>query len=185
MDKISILNEKDKDALKEWRKRVIFIQKYFDIAKEIIDNLNKKTCSKCGITKELDEFNKDKTQKDNKSKICKTCINEYRRNHYKNNGEMYKKYKKHRNLYYKKMKEEKPELLKQRRKKHQKTYLNKRLKNKALKEMYDVYGDKYCHICEAKLGDDFIGFIKRMGNFKFIKNQKKWIPICQRCKARK
>lgn len=59
---------------------------------------NTKICSKCGIEKDLDEFNKDISRKDNKQNRCRDCQRkihstwclenkEYRKQYYKDNKE--------------------------------------------------------------------------------------------------
>ena len=37
-----------------------------------------KVCTKCGVWKPLEEFNKDKTHKDGRRSDCKECQKEYR-----------------------------------------------------------------------------------------------------------
>jgi hypothetical protein len=39
--------------------------------------MNTKTCSKCGITKEISDFRKDKTKKDGLRPDCKLCLKNY------------------------------------------------------------------------------------------------------------
>lgn len=49
-----------------------------------------KKCSKCGNEKELDDFPINKTRVDGHGNACKTCQNEYTRNHYQNNKKQYR-----------------------------------------------------------------------------------------------
>lgn len=46
-----------------------------------------KRCSKCGVEKELTEFNKDKKNKDGYQNGCKTCLNKLKKEYYTNNKE--------------------------------------------------------------------------------------------------
>jgi len=50
----------------------------------------KKTCSKCGESKSLESFSKNKTKKDGLNYECKDCRKTYIREHYKNNKDYYK-----------------------------------------------------------------------------------------------
>jgi hypothetical protein len=47
----------------------------------------RKTCNKCKIEKDIDEFHKRSDTKDGLTQQCKTCNNERRRNYYKENRE--------------------------------------------------------------------------------------------------
>jgi hypothetical protein len=49
----------------------------------------KKTCSKCGDEKELDDFPINRTRKDGHGSACKKCQNESTRTHYNNNKKQY------------------------------------------------------------------------------------------------
>ena len=57
---------------------------------------NSKTCSKCGISKSLDDFYRDKRAKDNKQSQCKECMSKknkkYRQKHRSEKSEYDKKY---------------------------------------------------------------------------------------------
>ena len=46
-----------------------------------------KTCSKCGISKPLDEFNNQKTSKDGKRSECKECVRDTNKKYYQNHKE--------------------------------------------------------------------------------------------------
>lgn len=48
-----------------------------------------KICSKCNIEKEYIEFKVDNSKKDGRYSSCKSCVKEYRNNHYINNKEEY------------------------------------------------------------------------------------------------
>jgi hypothetical protein len=50
-----------------------------------------KKCNKCSEEKPLTEFGKNKSRKDGFTYKCKSCINKYSKNQYKNNKEQYKK----------------------------------------------------------------------------------------------
>lgn len=41
--------------------------------------MDEKTCTKCGETKPLDEFSRDKSRRDGRSFYCKSCVSAYRR----------------------------------------------------------------------------------------------------------
>ena len=49
-----------------------------------------KTCSKCGVEKPKVDFKVDNTKKDGRYSSCKSCVKEYRANHYINNKEFYR-----------------------------------------------------------------------------------------------
>lgn len=49
-----------------------------------------KLCTKCGITKEISEFNKNKTKPDGLQSKCKECHRKYTREHYKKHKAKYK-----------------------------------------------------------------------------------------------
>jgi hypothetical protein len=49
-----------------------------------------KTCSKCGIEKELSEFNMRAKSKDGLAHQCKSCKREYYKKYYKDDPERYK-----------------------------------------------------------------------------------------------
>jgi len=61
-----------------------------------------KICSKCKQTKELNQFNKDKTRKNGLRYWCKNCVKEY---HYKNYRENLEKYEEKSRRYYQENKE--------------------------------------------------------------------------------
>ena len=44
-----------------------------------------KHCNKCNTTKNVEEFNKNKSKKDGLSSICKSCHSRYRKEHYLKN----------------------------------------------------------------------------------------------------
>ena len=44
-----------------------------------------KTCTKCGETKPLDDFHRDKTRAGGRYPHCKECVREYNRRHYEEN----------------------------------------------------------------------------------------------------
>ena len=44
-----------------------------------------KTCAKCGETKPLDGFHRDKTRAGGRKPHCKECVREYKRRHYEEN----------------------------------------------------------------------------------------------------
>ena len=44
-----------------------------------------KTCTKCGETKPLDDFHRDKTRAGGRKPYCKECVQEYARRHYEEN----------------------------------------------------------------------------------------------------
>lgn len=67
-----------------------------------------KTCNKCGVEKELNDFNKNKTMKDGLEPWCRECRSEARKKNYKNNRETQLAWNKERN--------EKPEVKEHRRK---------------------------------------------------------------------
>lgn len=46
-----------------------------------------KTCTKCGETKTVDQFSKDRTKRDGRRPSCKTCTAAQRRAHYEANRE--------------------------------------------------------------------------------------------------
>lgn len=48
-----------------------------------------KTCSKCKKEKSFDDFKRDSTKSDGRYSSCKSCVKEYRANHYKENKEAY------------------------------------------------------------------------------------------------
>lgn len=56
-----------------------------------------KTCSRCKLTKSVDEFPKNKSKKDGLSYYCKICQRVYTSSHYSNNKEYYVKRAKKRN----------------------------------------------------------------------------------------
>ena len=53
-----------------------------------------KTCAKCNIEKELEEFHKDRRKKDGLCCQCKNCIKEYQKKYQKENTEKIKQLKK-------------------------------------------------------------------------------------------
>lgn len=55
-------------------------------------NPTSKVCTKCGITKPLNEYHKDKSRKEGISYYCKKCRCEQVRNHYRENTDRYKEY---------------------------------------------------------------------------------------------
>ena len=52
--------------------------------------MNNKICSKCLESKPLDCFYVNKTKKDGRSFVCKTCHKEYNKKHYSDNKNVYK-----------------------------------------------------------------------------------------------
>ena len=50
-----------------------------------------KTCTKCGDTKPLDEYHKNKSRKDGHHAYCKECVREYNRAHLEANREKIEK----------------------------------------------------------------------------------------------
>lgn len=59
-----------------------------------INTTESKTCSKCGVSKPLDEFNRNRNTKDGKNVWCKECCKEYNKEHYKEHCEEKKQYDK-------------------------------------------------------------------------------------------
>ena len=53
-----------------------------------------KVCTKCGVWKALEEYNKHKLSKDGKRSMCRECQKEYKKQWNKNNKEYYKEYNK-------------------------------------------------------------------------------------------
>lgn len=56
-----------------------------------------KICCKCGLEKELYEFNKNKTQKDGLQRYCKQCKKQSDKEWFVNNPSVWKEYNKKRN----------------------------------------------------------------------------------------
>lgn len=54
----------------------------------------RKLCKKCGLSKNLDEFYKNKRMIDGYLNVCKNCYKKQKYTYYKNNVEYYKEYKK-------------------------------------------------------------------------------------------
>lgn len=52
--------------------------------------MDSKICITCKQEKPLEEFAKNKTRKDGRSSICKSCFSLYRNKHYQENKEYYK-----------------------------------------------------------------------------------------------
>ena len=48
-----------------------------------------KTCTKCLTNKSIDDFKRDNSKKDGRYSSCRSCVKEYRANHYKENKEQY------------------------------------------------------------------------------------------------
>jgi hypothetical protein len=48
-----------------------------------------KKCGKCGVDKELSDFNINPTRKDGYQYLCRVCEHEYKKNHYLHNKESY------------------------------------------------------------------------------------------------
>jgi len=48
-----------------------------------------KICSRCKVSKSLEEFSKNKTKKDGKNTFCKPCHKEYVGEHYQKNKQVY------------------------------------------------------------------------------------------------
>lgn len=48
-----------------------------------------KKCNKCNKTKPLEDFPKNSTKKDGRGYSCKSCHNQYTKNHYRQNKEQY------------------------------------------------------------------------------------------------
>lgn len=48
-----------------------------------------KVCSKCGLSKPIEEFALNKTKSDGHSNVCKECFKIYREEHYKKNRQYY------------------------------------------------------------------------------------------------
>ena len=46
-----------------------------------------KTCTKCGETKPLDDFHRDKTRAGGRKPYCKECVREYARRYYEENSD--------------------------------------------------------------------------------------------------
>ena len=67
----------------------------------------KKMCKKCGIEKDLSEFNKHSNRKDKHNHICKLCMSEIKKKYYNLNSE----YIKRRSLEYKKNNRDRQKLL--------------------------------------------------------------------------
>jgi hypothetical protein len=88
-------------------------------------SMNIKTCTKCGIEKEIAEFSKDKLGKNGLHWVCKTCVQIYVKSYQQRNKEKINKW--HRNY----RKENKKKILIRERsyyKKNKDRFLNKRLK---------------------------------------------------------
>ena len=85
-----------------------------------------KICSKCGLEKELREFNKKSSCKYGVSSRCRACDKEYKKQY----NETHKEFLKERRAYFR---NRDPELTKQR----------KRAEYQRNKEHYKIYGEKY------------------------------------------
>lgn len=63
----------------------------FTLSNDQSGEIMSKKCSKCDCIKELSEFYSNKKSKDGLSYVCKECIFIYKKEHYKNNKEKYRK----------------------------------------------------------------------------------------------
>lgn len=93
--------EKEKEINRFYKRRNICIDCNIEVT------IKTKKCSKCNITKEFLDFNKDDRSKDGLLSSCKNCVKEYR----ENNKEKIKKYR-----------EDNKEELKQKKKEYYLTY---------------------------------------------------------------
>ena len=59
-----------------------------------LEAIEGKVCSKCGTWKLLEEYNKNKTNKDGRQSKCRECQKEYKKQWSKNNKEHRKEYNK-------------------------------------------------------------------------------------------
>ena len=60
-----------------------------------------KICTKCGVWKPLEEFNKNKTRKDGRQYECRECTKEYKKQWSKNNPKYNKQWRENNPNYYK------------------------------------------------------------------------------------
>lgn len=74
------------------RHTVTYCQYNNPLVQELIFNMKTKKCPKCGETKNIDEFYKNKTRKDGFSSWCKKCDNKNHKNYTENNKELLKNY---------------------------------------------------------------------------------------------
>lgn len=68
----------------------IMVLTFFILVKTIINFMKTKCCSSCKLTKEITEFNSNKTKLDGIQTRCKECNKQYLRQHYLNNKDYYR-----------------------------------------------------------------------------------------------
>jgi len=126
-----------------------------------------KRCSKCGEIKSINEFSKDKNNKDNYRGQCKNCENIRKRNYYKKNAEYFKK------------------LARQWREEHpgyNKEYCKKRYESKP--EYYRKYKKQYRKNNKEKINQHHNWYFrernKRDINFKIRRNFSRIVNLCLR-----